>query len=579
MDIIQLLPEHVTNQIAAGEVIQRPASAVKEILENSLDAGANNIQLYIKDSGKTLIQIIDNGCGMSVEDAKICFKRHATSKIKTSNDLFEIQTMGFRGEALASIAAISHVEMKTKLHNNELGTKLKIEGGIIKNCEECNLLEGTSIKIKNIFYNIPARRKFLKSDKVEMQHIIESFIRIAISHPNIKLQLFHNDTEIFHLNKSNFRQRIVNIMGIKKNEVLVPINEETSIVKITGFIGKPESAKKTRGEQYLYVNNRFIKSPYFNHAINKAYKDLIPEKYFPSFFIKLETSPKLIDINIHPTKTEIKFEDEKSIYAIIQATTRRSLGQYNIAPSIDFSQEVSFDLSHTESKTKTIKQPKIRIDKDYNPFKTSFIQPEKEKNLQIEIKKLNGKDIEPSLNSLQINKQYIAYTSEEGLILIHQERAHKRIIFEELKRKMSKKEKISQNLIFPEKLNFNSKDIRLIIDLKEKLNKIGFSFSQIEDNSISISSIPIECDGKNIQAIIESLIEQYKINNILETEESEKLIIHLANSMSISNNKKLSQQEMEELRRKLSKCQQPNTCPQGKKIILNLKKNEIEKYF
>jgi DNA mismatch repair protein MutL len=368
LDIIQLLPDHVANQIAAGEVIQRPSSAVKEMLENALDAGSTEIKLFIKDAGKTLLQVVDNGSGMSKADLKMCFERHATSKIKSADDLFNIQSMGFRGEAMASIAAIAHVEVTSKLTDKELGTHLIIEGSKITTHEDCASLNGTSMKVKNLFYNVPARRNFLKSDQVEMRHIVEEFTRIALANPKVKMQLFHNNSELFHLPSSNLRQRIVNIIGDKKNETLVPIEEETTLVKITGFVGKPEAAKRTRGEQYFFVNKRFIKSQYLHHAVSKAFEEVIAYNYFPSYFINLNINPKLIDINIHPTKTEIKFEDENAIYAIIRATVKRSLGAYNIAPSLDFSQELSFDLDFSNKEPKTLRQPTIKVDSTYNPF-------------------------------------------------------------------------------------------------------------------------------------------------------------------------------------------------------------------
>ena len=336
MDIIQLLPDHVANQIAAGEVIQRPSSALKEMLENALDAGGTEIKVFIKDAGRTMLQVIDNGCGMSKNDMKMCFERHATSKIKNANDLFNIQTMGFRGEAMASIAAIAHVEVKSKLTDTELGSQLTIQGSKIKNHEDCVTANGSSIKVKNLFYNVPARRNFLKSDRVEMRHITEEFIRVALANPKVMMQISHNNNKLFHLTESNFRKRIVGILGEKKNETLVPVSEETSVVNISGFIGKPEAAKKTRGEQYFFVNKRFIKDHYLNHAVMKAFEEVIPQNYFPSYFINLDINTELIDINIHPTKTEIKFEDEKAIYAIIRSTVKRSLGTYNIAPFTKF---------------------------------------------------------------------------------------------------------------------------------------------------------------------------------------------------------------------------------------------------
>ena len=581
MDIIQLLPDHVANQIAAGEVIQRPASAVKEMLENALDSGANIIQLYVKDAGKTLLQVIDNGCGMSYKDAKICFERHATSKIRNANDLFAIKTMGFRGEAMASIAAISHVEVNTKLTDNELGTHIVIEGSEITTQEDCVCSNGTSIKIKNLFYNVPARRNFLKSDKVELRHITEEFIRVALANPSIKMQMFHNDNEIFHLEKSNFRQRIIKTRGGRKNESLVPIEEETSVVKINGFIGKPESAKRTRGEQYFFVNGRFIKNHYLHHAVSKAFEGLIPSNYFPSYFIKLQIEPTLIDINIHPTKTEIKFEDENAIYAIIRSTVKRSLGVYNIAPSLDFSQELSFNTVFSESTT--IKEPKIKIDNSYNPFKSEkvVLKDNQIDTKQTEIhtfKEAFSSDESPSY-AVQIGKQFIAFPSDEGLLLIHQTRAHKRILFEYFSSLLINNTGQSQQLLFPKILSFNSSDIMLIMDLKDSLSSVGFSFNKIDEESISIIGIPPECKEKNLQFVIEHLIEQHKNNDNLQTKQNKLLATSLSNSLSINEKKTLRKEEMITLKTELLKCETPTICPAGKRTILNLKNTDLENYF
>ena len=475
MNIIHLLPDHVANQIAAGEVIQRPASAVKEMLENALDAGSTKIKVFVKDAGKTLLQVVDNGCGMSVKDMRMCFERHATSKIKNANDLFNIQSMGFRGEAMASIAAIAHVEVKSKLTEKELGSNLIIEGSEIKFHEDCSSGEGTSIKVKNLFYNVPARRNFLKSDQVEMRHITQEFTRIALGNPKVKMQLFHNKNELFHLPVSNFRKRIVNIIGDKRNETLVPIEEETSVVKITGFIGKPQSAKRTRGEQYFFVNKRFIKSHYLHHAISKAFEEVIPQNYFPAYFIKLNIDPKLIDINIHPTKTEIKFEDEQTIYAIIRATVKRSLGAYNIAPSLDFSQELSFNIDSSNQGDKKITEPTIKVDSTYNPFKQSSKHKQRSggKLTEKEWKQPTLSDEFASNNELiepiQIGSHFIAAPNENGILLIHQRRAHKRILFEYFKNILSLQKNKSQQLLFPRKIILSKIDLEIITSIKKDL--------------------------------------------------------------------------------------------------------------
>ena len=581
MDIIQLLPDHVANQIAAGEVIQRPSSAVKEMLENALDAGSTEIKLFIKDAGKTLLQVVDNGSGMSKADLKMCFERHATSKIKSADDLFNIQSMGFRGEAMASIAAIAHVEVTSKLTDKELGTHLIIEGSKITTHEDCASSNGTSMKVKNLFYNVPARRNFLKSDQVEMRHIVEEFTRIALANPKVKMQLFHNNSELFHLPSSNLRQRIVNIIGDKKNETLVPIEEETTLVKITGFVGKPEAAKRTRGEQYFFVNKRFIKSQYLHHAVSKAFEEVIAYNYFPSYFINLSIDPKLIDINIHPTKTEIKFEDENAIYAIIRATVKRSLGAYNIAPSLDFSQELSFDLDFSNKEPKTLRQPTIKVDSTYNPFEKkseykldAAIEKEwKQPTLSEEF------DSNNELNELsQIGNHFIAVPNENGLLLIHQRRAHKRILFEYFKNILSQQKGQSQQLLFPKEINLNNTELEFIVSMQKELNAVGFIF-EFKDSTLVISGIPPECQEENLHGIIENLIEQAKNSEQLNINQKDNLAKSLATSLAISEFKKLADEEMNSLKNELLKCKSPSVCPSGKRTMINLKTADLEKYF
>ena len=578
MNIIQLLPDHVANQIAAGEVIQRPASAVKELLENALDAGANEIKLYIKDAGKTLIQIIDNGCGMSKEDAKICFERHATSKIKNANDLFNIKSMGFRGEALASIAAISHVELNSKLTEDELGTLLIIEGSEIKKNNECSSANGTSIKVKNLFYNVPARRNFLKSDQVELRHITEEFCRISLANPKVKMQFFSNNNELYHLPQSNFRQRIVNVFGNKKNESLVPIEEQTSLVTLNGFIGKPGSAKRTRGEQYFFVNNRFIKNNYLNHAVKKAFEEVIPQNYFPSYFINLSIDTNLIDINIHPTKTEIKFEDEKSIYAIIRATVKKSLGSYNIAPSIDFSQEQAFDIDISLRKSENIKEPVIKVDSNYNPFndkKNKSFDDNREYLQENIIQEFTDKKIE---KTFQIGNCYIVYPNDNGLLLIHQRRAHKRILFEYYKNAFKSEKSRSQTVLFPKSIQRNTNDIKIVSSIKNELNKIGFLF-KIKKNELVFNGIPNECQETNLQPLIENIIEQNKSSDIIKLDVKNNLAKSLAISLAISKQKKLSNDEQRMIKEELLKCETPSVCPSKKRTMINLRTSDLEKYF
>ena len=579
MDIIQLLPDHVANQIAAGEVIQRPSSAVKEMLENALDAGSTEIKLFIKDAGKTLLQVVDNGSGMSKADLKMCFERHATSKIKSADDLFNIQSMGFRGEAMASIAAIAHVEVTSKLTDKELGTHLIIEGSKITTHEDCASSNGTSMKVKNLFYNVPARRNFLKSDQVEMRHIVEEFTRIALANPKVKMQLFHNNSELFHLPSSNLRQRIVNIIGDKKNETLVPIEEETTLVKITGFVGKPEAAKRTRGEQYFFVNKRFIKSQYLHHAVSKAFEEVIAYNYFPSYFINLSIDPKLIDINIHPTKTEIKFEDENAIYAIIRATVKRSLGAYNIAPSLDFSQELSFDLDFSNKEPKTLRQPTIKVDSTYNPFEKKS-EYTLEKVIEWKQPTLSEEfDSNNELNELsQIGNHFIAVPNENGLLLIHQRRAHKRILFEYFKNILSQQKGQSQQLLFPKEINLNNTELEFIVSMQKELNAVGFIF-EFKDSTLVISGIPPECQEENLHGIIENLIEQAKNSEQLNINLKDNLAKSLATSLAISEFKKLADEEMKSLKNELLKCKSPSVCPSGKRTMINLKTADLEKYF
>ena len=582
---IQLLPDNIANQIAAGEVIQRPSSALKEMLENAIDSGANTIEVFIKEAGKTLIHVIDNGSGMSKEDAIMSFKRHATSKIRNSDDLFRIKTMGFRGEAMASMSAISHIEMITKDNKDKLGSKLILEGNKIINQEDVVCDIGTSIKMKNIFFNVPARRKFLKSDNVETRHIIEEFIRVSIANPEIKLTLTLNNKNYLKLSPSNLRQRIVNILGSRGNEKLIPIKEKTNLVSIDGFIVKPEFSKRNRSDQYLFVNKRFIKSHYLNHAINKAYEGLIAEKYYPSFFIHLKINPSEIDINIHPTKTEIKFENEKEIYAILRSTIKKSLGQYNIAPSIDFNTEPAFDIS--SSKPISISEPKININPNYNPFEkdskeiisaTNHLYKDISKEFHQEEMKMNKSISEDHNSFFQINNQYIVTKIKDGLIIINQQRAHQRILYESyLDRDAIKLD--SQKLAFEKSIDLSKKDIIIITEIKKELHELGFEF-KIENDKINISSIPNKCIQEDIQNLFEEIIENYKINN----EDFKKSIIKktyqiLSKNAGIKSGRRLNQTEMSRLTSDLMKCSMPHISPYGLITYFNIKNEDIIKKF
>ena len=581
MDIIQLLPNNIANQIAAGEVIQRPASAVKEMLENSIDAGATDIELIIKDGGKTLIQVIDNGCGMSETDAKMSFKRHATSKIRKSEDLFCIKTMGFRGEAMASMAAISHVELSTKLTNKELGFKIIFEGSEIKSQESCICSNGTSIKIKNLFFNVPARRKFLKSDKVENKHITDQFTRIALANPEISFILKIDNNKIFQLEPSKFRQRIVNIIGSKTNEKLVPVEEETNLVKISGFVGKPEFSKRTRGEQYFFVNGRFIKNHYLNHAINKAFSDLISENNHPSYFLNISIDPKKIDINIHPTKTEIKFEDEKSIYAILRSSVKRSLGKYNIAPTLDFNTEPSFEVPMNYGKT--ISEPKIRVNTSYNPFEIKQKEVLDTNNIYDSI---SSNDIQMEFklskcnyyNFFQINNQYVLCNGEEGLIIVHQQRAHHRILYEYFKQNSSKK-LTSQKLIFPKKVFVSKQESIEIIEIKKELEDMGFQF-EISKDSLEVNATPPQCTEENLQCLFEEILKDKNIENeYLNEKIRNKISKSISYSLSIKTGQKLNSKEMEILITELMKCEIPSISPNGLSTFFNITTSEIQKKF
>ena len=574
MNIIKLLPENVANQIAAGEVIQRPASVVKELVENSLDSGATEIQLFIIDSGKTLINIIDNGCGMTAEDLEICIQRHATSKIKVAADLFNIQTMGFRGEAMSSIAAISSMEIQTKKFNNELGDSLNVKGGIITEKKQVSCNSGTSIKIKNLFFNVPARRKFLKSDNVEMRHITEEFSRIALAHPEIKMNLSHNNEEIFFLPKSNLRQRIVNLIGNKKNEQLVPVLEKTSLVSLNGFVSKPDSAKKTRGEQYLFVNSRFVKSYYLQNAIFKAFEGLIATDFFPSFFINLVIEPKNIDINIHPSKTEIKFHDEKAIYSILRAAVKKSLGQYNISPSIDFHQENSFNIE--VKKDQRIIEPKINIDSNYNPFSSSNKANVSKEIINENLNFINIGEPEQSFRFVQLKKKYILRTSNNSAVIIDQRKAHQRILFEYFNSNSNNQEFLSQTLIFPKEISLNNNDIQILKEISSDIRKIGFEYI-LDNRNIIIKAIPAEASAENVTHLLESIIEQYKTEDEVNLDNRNKIARGLAISMSISNNQKLSEDEMVKINAELNNCSSPNRSISGKPIIIDLNLVELEK--
>jgi len=608
-DIIQLLPDNVANQIAAGEVVQRPASIVKELLENAIDADASEIKLLIKEAGKTLVQVIDNGHGMSTTDARLSFERHATSKIKTAEDLFNLHTKGFRGEALASIAAVSHVELKTKQENQELGTHIKIEGSVIQSQDVISIPTGTSIAVKNLFFNIPARRNFLKSNSIETRHIIDEFNRVALAHPSVNFTLYNNNSESLNLKKGNLKQRIVAIFGGKTNEKLVPIEENTDIININGFVSKPKFTKKKRGEQFFFVNDRFIKNGYLHHAVVNAFDGLLAPGYHPSYFLYLTVSPHSIDINIHPTKTEIKFENEQALYAIIRSTVKHSLGQYNVAPILDFDRDATMDVPYHFKDKKTLTTPQIEVDANFNPFElekgsNSSISIEKQKssqweplyvgtkseeiniqNIEVEAQIVSKELFDESDNEIknktyQVHQKYIISIIKSGVVFINQNLAHQRVLYEDLLTKMTIEDTSCQQLLFPLELVFNKEDIELCKEVQSELESAGFQFSSIKNDTITLSGIPANVNQDNLQVIFEELFETIK-NEVPESSFSQLDTIakSLAKSLALKNGTKLTSREQEELLGKLFTCKEPNHSPFGKKTFINLSLDEIQLKF
>ncbi len=611
-DIIQLLPDHVANQIAAGEVVQRPASVVKELLENAIDAKATSITLLIKDAGKTLVQVTDNGIGMSVTDARLSFERHATSKIKSAEDLFNLHTKGFRGEALASIAAIAHVELKTKTENSEIGTHLTIEGSKVISQDPAVVPKGTTISVKNLFYNIPARRNFLKSNPVETRHIIDEFHRVALAHPNVAFQMLHNGSDVFNLPSTNSRQRIVNIFGSKTNEKLVPVHEETEILKIEGFVMKPEFGKKSRGEQFFFVNDRFIKSPYLHHAVLSAFEGLMKNDVHPGYFLFLEVDPHSIDINIHPTKTEIKFDDEHSIYAMLRATVKHSLGQFNIAPVLDFERDKGFDTPYEYSK-KSPTAPSIEVDRDFNPFKEKPKQgninfPFKREqsasweslyvglndenaavsnlgDIEFESEEVTGSlfensETETGQTTFQLQNKYIVSPLKNGMMVIHQNLAHQRILYEELLKNITVKEAVSQQLLFPLQLHFSKPDLEIIEKVREQLEHTGFIFSEIKEETIEISGIPVMILESHVVNLLSQLVHDIK-EEVPESgfSQNDMLAKSMAASMAIKTGVSLNREEREHLINQLFACKEPSVSPNNKLVFTTMDVSDLDKKF
>ncbi len=663
--IIQLLPDHVANQIAAGEVVQRPSSVVKELVENAVDAGATQIKVVVKDAGKTLIQVIDNGKGMTVSDARMCFERHATSKIKGAEDLFSLHTKGFRGEALASIAAIAHVELKTKMAHEELGTHLVLEGSKVISQDAAVLPDGTSFLIKNLFYNIPARRKFLKSDTIEFRHIIDEFERVALAHPEIAFTLIHNASEIFNLPISNLRQRIVSIFGGKINEKLVPVAEETEILGIVGFVAKPEYAKKTKPEQFFFINSRYVRNPYLHHAIMASYEGVLKDGAQPSYFLFLDVPPDTIDINIHPTKTEVKFDDEQSLYAILRSAVKHSLGQFSVNNSLDFERDPMMDIPVDLTKQVAVK-PTIEVDPNFNPFKgNAFLQGDEDgevyrpvfpgsptvaptfnpfesepkirtkerasgfdsgsyKNvppsdyrtkakdnsweslyvglqdattaieseapapvIEFESEEVTGAlftsgEVEQKANfTYQIQKKYIISTIKSGLIVIHQQRAHQRVLYEQFLQYITLYKASSQQLLFPLQLYYSIQEMMMIRELKGALENIGFIFEQINPDNILITGIPVNVNESEVAKIIELLLLDLQggFHSENSFSQADRIAKSMAKSMGIKSGTVLNVMEQENLVNGLFACKDPNTTPFNQPTFITIDGNELDKRF
>ena len=606
-EVIRLLPDHIANQIAAGEVIQRPASVVKELVENAIDAGATEIEIFIKDAGKTLVQVLDNGTGMSEMDARMAFERHATSKLRSAEDLFNLSTNGFRGEALASIAAISHVELKSKMHDQEWGTSVIIEGSKLIDQQSVTCKAGTSFEIKNLFFNVPARRNFLKSDGVEFKHIEDEFIRIALANPETMMTLHNNGTRCYHLEKANLRKRIVDIFGRSYNDRLVPIEETTGIVKIIGFVGKPEFAKKSRGEQFLFVNDRFFRDSYFNHAITQAYDGLLASKTFPSYFLYFYVNPGSIDVNVHPTKTEIKFEEDREIYAILKSSIKQGLGKFNIAPALDFDQETSFDVPYSMRNQLPV-QPEIQVNPDYNPFRqsstsrtsSSGIKSDKSTAIlsagfgtndikkqdwedfykidEVETKPTEELDIQTDANKQFIFQgAYLFCTTKNGLLAIHGRRAKERIVYDEIMQKFVMQPISSQQILFPLGFELSTAEKMLWEENQVSLSRLGFVWT-ITDSGMDIEGAPAHLKDEGIQNSIQEIITNLSIGNIDKGEVAHLLISSIAKAAS-NQSFNWNNESANLLLNSLFQCPEHQYSPTGKIILNTLQIKDINQLF
>ncbi len=611
-DLIRLLPDSVANQIAAGEVIQRPASAVKELLENAVDSGATSVKLIIKEAGKTLIQVIDNGCGMSDRDARICFERHATSKIQTANDLLAIRTLGFRGEALASVASIAQVEIKTRKTEDEIGTSLQIDGSEFKTQIPDPCPQGTNISVKNLFFNVPARRNFLKSNTLELKYIIEEFFRIALVSHSIAFTFYNNDKILFQVAPSTLKQRLVALFGNPYNQRLVPVNLESAIVNISGFIGKPEFAKKTRGEQYFFTNGRFIKSAYLHHAVENAFQELIPKDAFPTYFLYLDIDPKTIDVNIHPTKTEINFLDSKSIYAILLSAVRQAIGKFSMTPSLDFEKEPSMDLPPL-SNDQTIRAPTITINPDYNPFEKT-VKPQgeipfssRERSNQENWQKLydplrnfppheQSKGIpssqhimadldqeaakNPPQGVFQVQNRFIVTQTSNGIVIVDQQNAHERVLYEKFAASDPNRQNVSQKLLIPQTISLNPTDSELYREYQKEFEELGFEITVFGKNSYLVISVPSECLNAHLPDLVEQMLEILKDNpDDLKTKSHFHLATSLAKTLSVKRGVKLQKEEIISLIESLFSCKVPDVTMDGKPTMIKVSYEELQKTF
>ncbi len=602
LDIIKLLPDSVANQIAAGEVIQRPASAVKELMENALDAGATQIDLVVKDAGKSMIMVVDNGCGMSETDARLCFERHATSKISKAEDLFAIRTMGFRGEALASIAAIAQVELKTRRKEDEVGVKIVNEGSVVKEQSLVPMQPGTTFTVKNLFFNVPARRNFLKTPQSEFRHIVEEFTRVSLMNPNIGFTLTSDGKEVYHLYPGNLKQRIMGLFGSNYEGRLLPVRQETDRVRIDGYIVKAEYAKKTRGEQYFFVNKRFIKHAYLHHAIENAFMEMIPKDSFPGYFLNIEVDPSDIDINIHPTKTEVNFLDVKLVYAILHAAVRKAIGQHNLSPMIDFNEsaDLNNDFGTAMGMSNPLAIPNVPLDPNFNPFSKEHsprethwegsYQPQKNTNpgdwriLYGERTDLQNASLEPKEEAqsnaqyLQVNQSYIVTTVKSGLLVIDQQLAHSRVLFEKYLKELENHSGVSQQELFPQALSLNVNDASLLKEMLPELENLGFALEQANPTTFMINGTPTDAASCDAVALLEKILDNYKINRTdLQLDRKLDLAKTLAAQLSIKPQTRLSEMEMQNLVDQLFACNVAEVAPNGKKIFVILNMEEFFK--